>query len=338
MEIIELKKNWIYKLLRRHFYLWIAPRKLQKRIEETIRQKYYLTTSERCKASEKKVICMIDGRARHGGLSDRLMGIVATYSLCKELGLDFRINFTYPFLLSDYLEPNEVNWIISPEELCYYPADAHPVYVDSMGGTAEKKLQRKWLKTEILKPYKQIHVYTNAHFAMNSSYSGLFHTLFKPSEQIRKELDFHRSKLNGEYICVALRFQKLLGDFEEEGDFAVLDTAQRLDLINRCIGKIKELKSVHLDWKFLITSDSATFLQKADELDFVYIIPGALGHMDYAAQSADANEADKKVFVDFLMTANAQKSYLLRTGDMYQSRFPRSASFVNNIPFEIIEF
>ncbi|WP_455585855.1 hypothetical protein [Bacteroides sp.] len=278
---------------------------------------------------------MIDGRVHHGGLSDRLMGIVATYSLCRELGLDFKINFTYPFPLSDYLEPNEVNWMISPEELCYHPLDANLVYVNSIGGTIEKKLQRKWLKAEILKPYRQIHVYTNAHFAMNSSYSNLFHMLFKPSKRLMEELDFHRSKLNGEYICVTLRFQQLLGDFEE-GCFPTLNPEQQLELINKCIDKIRELRTEHNTRKFLITSDSTIFLQKASELDFVYTIPGELTHMDYSIQSSW--NANRKAFIDFFMIANARKSYLFRTGKMYQSSFPCSASFVNNIPFEIIEF
>ena len=67
----------------------------------------------------KMVICMLDGRALHGGLSDRLMGIISTYKVCKLLNLDFRIHFVKPFFLNDYLVPNKIDWKISYEEISY---------------------------------------------------------------------------------------------------------------------------------------------------------------------------------------------------------------------------
>ena len=39
-----------------------------------------------------------------------------------------------------------------------------------------------------------------------------------------------------------------------------------------------------------------------------------------------------------LMLADAEKLYLLVTGDMYHSGFAESASFINNRPYEVINF
>jgi hypothetical protein len=38
------------------------------------------------------------------------------------------------------------------------------------------------------------------------------------------------------------------------------------------------------------------------------------------------------------MIANAKKIFLLQTGKMYKSNFPKSASYVNNVPFKLIRF
>ena len=49
-------------------------------------------------------------------------------------------------------------------------------------------------------------------------------------------------------------------------------------------------------------------------------------------------ENHKKAFIDFFMIANAELIILARTGKMYRSGFPFSASLVNNRKFEYIEF
>jgi hypothetical protein len=38
---------------------------------------------------------------------------------CEKNHLDFRIYFSSPFSLSDYLEPNRVNWPIGENEMSY---------------------------------------------------------------------------------------------------------------------------------------------------------------------------------------------------------------------------
>ena len=67
----------------------------------------------------KRVVCIYDGKIKNGGLADRLRGIVSVYEVCKELGIEFKLIFTSPFKLQQFLEPNNVDWRIAEQELNY---------------------------------------------------------------------------------------------------------------------------------------------------------------------------------------------------------------------------
>lgn len=53
---------------------------------------------------EPLYIAMVDGEAYHGGMCDRFKGIITLYAYCNQ-NLPFRIRYTYPFRLEDYLSP-----------------------------------------------------------------------------------------------------------------------------------------------------------------------------------------------------------------------------------------
>ena len=65
---------------------------------------YYSMEAPRAQNERKQVICMFDGRMHHGGLADRLRGIISTDYVCKQKGYDFRIYFVHPFCLEDFLD------------------------------------------------------------------------------------------------------------------------------------------------------------------------------------------------------------------------------------------
>ena len=82
----------------------------------------------------------------HPGLADRLKAIINTYNLAKSNNYDFKIYFTTPFKLSDYLTPRK-DWECSLEELEYSLQDT--------------KFFREisWRECTTLKPNKQYHCY-----------------------------------------------------------------------------------------------------------------------------------------------------------------------------------
>lgn len=68
---------------------------------------FYSLSSPRANTDGTWAVFCIDGRTIHGGLSDRLRGLLSTYLYCKECGRGLVINWVYPFRLSDYLELKE---------------------------------------------------------------------------------------------------------------------------------------------------------------------------------------------------------------------------------------
>lgn len=299
---------------------------------------YYSPEAPRAKNERKQVICMFDGRTDHYGMTDRLRGIVSSYYVCKELGYDFRIHFVSPFQLTDYLQPNHIDWTILPEDISYHTTDSKVVYCGSNATLVEPFFQKLWLKKCFRQASKQAHVYTNAHLLPRGTRFGLlFNELFKPTQKVEEALALHTSKLQGGYYTMSLRFQRLLGDFVERDGVDISPEEQQL-LMTRCVQKIAELKNTLDPTKqVVLMSDSIRFLEyAASQLDFIYYIPGKVQHIDFYKETPE--DVNIKLFVDILMISRAEKVFLLQTGKMYNSGFPRRAAQVGNRPFKHIRF
>src|SRR5665647_1412423 len=70
---------------------------------------YYNKNNSLPSTQNKTLIYMLDGRAYSGGISDIIKGIISMFKFSKEIGFDFRINFSYPYNLQEYYEPNLYN-------------------------------------------------------------------------------------------------------------------------------------------------------------------------------------------------------------------------------------
>src|SRR3546814_42205 len=57
------------------------------------------------------LISMVDNRRKGKGLTDRFKGIVSVYALSKIEKVPYRCIYNHPCQLTDFLEPNEYNWI-----------------------------------------------------------------------------------------------------------------------------------------------------------------------------------------------------------------------------------
>ena len=301
---------------------------------------YYSTDAPRLPedGSPKKVICLFDGRIDHCGMTDRLRGIVSAYDVAKQLGYDFRIWFVNPFRLEDYLLPNEVDWRIDESEISYNPADSHVMYCGSNDTHVERFFQRLWFKKCFQEAPRQVHVYTNAHLLpYGQRFGQRFHELFRPSPALLQAVQSYTAPLQGGYYTMSLRFQRLLGDFHErDGVDIAADEQQRL--MDRCISKIDELhRSLDPEKKIMLMSDSVRFLEyAASRLPYVRYVPGKVLHIDFCDSTPD--DVNLKLFADILIISQAERAFLLQTGQMYNSGFPRRAAQVGNIPFKHIRF
>jgi len=297
--------------------------------------KYYMADAPRAVSKEKAVVCMVDGRMHHGGLGDRLRGIVSVYSVCKRLGIDFKIYFVSPFQLDTFFTPNDVHWKISKEELCYNTADAFPLFCGTNGTHVERPFQRRWFVKNFKCNVKQIHVYTNAILLRSAEFQRHFNELFTLSPLLRNAVDTVHKDIGRIYIGVTCRFQQLLGDFEE-GNYETLSAKAQDALMDDAGREIEKIFQSHKK-PMLLTSDSIRFLQyMSDRADYVYTIPGNLVHMDYSDKSD--TQLHLKSFTDLMALSGAEKIYLLKSPKMYNSGFPRIAALIGNKPFKLIRF
>ena len=293
----------------------------------------------------REIVVMIDGKLPHGGLTDRFRNILSVYSYCKKNDIPFKLFYDYPCDLTAYLLPNQYDWRIKASELSSHFLDTKEIvlYVIPYNLSDEDFKKRnneahiKLLNEELGKKRKvQYHLYGNSFFA-EGQYSELFKELFKPSSYLEQRINQWLNCISEPYEAVTLRFQQLLGDFEE-GNFVVLPVDERNELIQKCLSKIKELYVVSYfsTQKILVTSDSPSFLAEVSKLPFVFVIPGKMEHMDFT-HNADV-EMNVKSFVDLFLLMKAKKITLLRTGKMYKSGFPGFAAELGGIGYNEIYF
>lgn len=290
------------------------------------------------KPEKQMLVMMVDGRHYHGGMCDRFKGIVSSYAYCKQRGIDFRINYTYPFPLTDYLIPAEYDWTLREGDMSNCIWDSRIMYYRSEYG---KRLLR-------LKTGKQIHYYGNTDFLELLNETGgtsyrwgeLFKELFRPTELLSSNLNRLHESIGGPYNAAVFRFQNLLGDFPEY-KFKPLETEEeRRSLIEKCLNAIRDIISRHPDgMPLLVTSDSRSFLEKAAGIKEVFIIPGSLIHMDGGnnTDSQTKSASFLKSFLDFFMISEASHVSCIMTGKMYNTQFPAYAAKVNDVPFERIK-
>ena len=270
-----------------------------------------------------------------GGLSDRFRGITSVYQECKRQGLDFKIHFETPHLI-DYLEPNEYDWYIKDEDVCYDTQRVYPCTIltyRSLDDKREPEVQRSVLRWFLKKDYEQIHVYTNMRSGDNE-YGKLFHELFKPCKELQEQIDYHVAKLGGEkqYDAMVFRFRQLLGDFKEGGE--TLPESEREEYIQRCMNLVAKEHESNPDKKLLVTSDSITFLNRLAALPYVYVIPGEVVHIGFTYDAS--KKTYMKSFVDYYVLSFAKAVTLVRDKKMYHSGFALRAAMLNNAEYREI--
>ncbi len=301
---------------------------------------HYSEEAPRATNTRKMVIAMFDGRKRHGGLADRLRGICTTYCFCRDEGLDFRLHFTSPFRLEEFLEPNGYDWRIDEKEISYNSHDARPVYIASQDYDEERdnRFQRRMAKKFFNEDYKQLHAYTNMRFE-EARFGRTFHELFRPAEWLQRLVDEQLVMLGGRknYIAVSSRFLESLGDFSEHRERApkALPEREQELLLQQCGEQLEKIHAAHPDERILVTSDSDRFLRYVARYDYCRTLPGKIGHMDVVEGE---KEVHTKTFLDFLVLSEAKRHYYLIGPAMYRGNFSRRAAQIGEAPFHEVLF
>ena len=290
--------------------------------------------NNRYEHDENVIIYMVQPETTFsGGLSDRLRGITSIYGECKRKNLPFKIVFE-PLHLQDYLVPNQYDWQIEAKNICWDLKKVYPctllTYNNNLENSAQINAQKKILQYYLNKSYKQIHIYSNMAIADND-FSVLFNELFRPSERLQNQIDYHLNKLGGEkkYISLTFRFRQLLGDFKEGG--YILPESEREAYILKCIKGVVELHLRYPTEPILVTSDSKMFLDRLSYLDYVYIIPGNVVHMGFTFDASQ--DVYMKSFVDYFMLSNAKKVFQITDKLLFRSGFPKRAAMLNDAKY-----
>ena len=284
------------------------------------------------------VINVYNGNTESGGLVDRLRGAVSTFIACRMTGRQFKLCFTDPFPLEDYLEPRDYDWTIDKSDISFSPEQAVPVVVSAVAGTEHERRQHRQRLMKALKRHhdRQLHVYTNADFCYDEGFRETFHTLFRPTPRLTGHVEKIISDIGSDYITVSARFCNLLDDFNEEVYSEPLLPGERDSLIDSCIRQIEALREKHPGKAVVVCSDSKTFLDRCRAVAGTYIIPGTVSHI--GNDVAHDYEYYEKTFLDFLIIGGASHVYLLQGPRMMRSGFPYAAALSEGRPYDVITF
>lgn len=288
-------------------------------------RRYYKYKYNAAENKEQWVIFMCDGHRLHGGLADRLSGLVSTYAYCKEYGKVFKGNYNVPYKLELFLMPNQYDWRIDPQKVVYNKRDSKPLYLPFKSTLRENQ---RFAQKSLNKDEKQLHVYSNMRYFHPINFKYLFAELFKPTPLLQNAIDKELANLPKNYVSITFRFQQLLGDLKERNFPTLKSEGERSKLINECLEFVKEVHRRHPDLdKFLVTSDSSTFLKEVRELPYVYTIPGNIVHMDFNSKDVDL-KVHMKSFVDLFLIANAETIYTVVHPPLFRTRFPMFAASI----------
>lgn len=293
----------------------------------------YLYNIKSSQLPSKCYVYVADGHTAHGGISDRLRGIISVFQYCKLRNIPFRINFTSPFNLDMFLVPNKYDWELKEGEFVRNKSVGFRFFNSYSHIDEDKKDYFSLLDSK----KRQVHCYTNVTID-EPNMSVYFDELFKPSKILQEALDkCHQSVQRGGYVSITFRFQDLLGDLHERYATELGSKEEKEDYISHCISAIEKVYENNKDKidKVLVTADSQAFLKHAKKLPYVYVVPGEITHIDFAGDKGGM--AHIKDFLDMLMISSASHVYFYSYGRMYKhSRFAKTASLIGGKKYTVL--
>lgn len=284
------------------------------------------------KCEKGSVIYMVDGNVHHGGLADRLKGIVSLYAYAKKSELDFFIYFKHPFNLNHFLKPNQVKWEIELDNIKILK-NSISIQTSYRGHLTSIDKSKNNLVYNFGGGYLEEF---NAQFNTDYNFQKLFNELFLKTQYLEDLLKVNNGMAN-KYIGVSFRFQNLFGDFYEGKRISknVLSEDERKLLLAKCIETLKLIKKKNPTMNLLVTSDSKYFESSICNIPMVFVNEGKVLHIDHS-QNEDIQNF-KKSFVDLFRLSEANSIIRVSGLGIYESGFPYLASLIGNKNFTCVE-
>jgi hypothetical protein len=283
----------------------------------------------------KQIVVCFDGVVPHGGLVDRLKGIISFYQIAKELNYDFKILFDNPFKLSSFLEPNNIDWNFSRKQIHWHPTKTKIIYlINNFGANPMQLIQNS--------SAIRFYVYANIDYSKSTfpelnqlqlehNWRESFNALFKQSSHLSEKLNQIETK---PFIAFHSRFTSLMGDFKDTTT-KILPYREREVLCDKLLQLINKTILTEAQKAYLF-SDSINFIAYVKDKINIKTVEGNPFHMDNFEKTKDTN-GHLKTLIDFFMISKSEKVYFLKVNPMYNSSFSKYAAIVGNTKFERLE-
>lgn len=292
--------------------------------------KYYLPLS--FNSQSDKMVFKADGRFAHGGMFDRLKGAISVYAASQCIGKEFKISFTHPFDIRDYLEPNEYDWRIDEESLVKGWPAARPIFMYGEYKNPVRLVKNRNGESHFYYGYDSLD-WLNKRYNKDFEFGTLYKKLFKPTARLQNYIDQYRKEIGGKYVVVHFRFMNLLGDKMEFDCNPTLPADQQMELMKSGVEEIRKVRAIHPECKIMLATDSANFVEYAKkEIPDLYIVPGEIKHIGTNEDTGDG--ANIKMFLDYYLIGEAEKVYGFVSDGMWKSAFPEYASKIGGCEFE----
>ena len=312
---------------------------LKKHIGKQLRDlkllKFHLKNISFEKASKKRIIVCFNGVVPHGGLVDRLKGIVSFYNIAKQLDYEFYIQFNNPFLLTEFLESNKVDWRINDSDVTYNMGSTKIINcINSFDFNPLNEIKNSNKSTFLV--YANIDYLASINSNLNTIevetlWRNHFKYLFKLSPKLNEALQQLQANT---YNSFHTRFTSLMGDFTDSTSVYLNENEKKqlLESLNKQVSQLIKQANKPL-YAF---SDSALFLEYISEKNDIKTLKGIPFHMDNY-NGGSTLEAHLKTMLDFFTIVNSNEVYFLKVGKMYNSAFSKYAAIIGDKPFTKIE-
>jgi hypothetical protein len=288
--------------------------------------------------NKKQIIIVCDGFTQHGGLVDRLKGILSFYETAKQTGFEFKIYHKFPYQLKEFLEPNQYDWIATEEDIKWNPFSSmfHYRMLETDFNPIEYFQKTTKKKHIVYNNMDYLHkIFPNATSDdLKKKWSENFQELFKKSSYLEAELQ--KLSLPEKRIAVHSRFCSILGDFvDTERKNQVLSPEEQAVLLNDLKDNIKKVAPNYTDNQICVFSDSIIYLDFIKKNTNYIVLDGEPIHPDNKDEIFSL-EQHLKTILDFFVIATCDEIVLLRKPFMYSSAYTKHAAYLYQKPFKEI--
>ena len=289
----------------------------------TIRHEYKLFQIK--KADSGRLVVYMTENTEFAGLADRLKTFVNSYIIANENNRQLYICHTKGFPLEKYLEPNEVNWLISPCEI----------------SRGLNRVAFLWFTHDcpvLLHKEREYHAYALFDSILPTlpeskqaqyGFDRVFHKLFKPTTHLEGLVEKAMRSVGleeNQFIAFHLRFLDFFEPVEMNRTEAdVTGTPEQQEqMIADVHATIDQVYRTSACKHVLLFSDSNKFLQSPHP-DYIKVLPGTVGHI---ARHNDAGSITDKAFTDLLVMSKAAQVYSITGPNIYGGAFSRTAAAI----------